>query len=335
VKKFTLAKNKLKKFNDIKAYKNVFEPSIEDLKKHYSLSGKWNELVFKNNNPIVLELGCGMGEYSVGLAIKYPNKNFIGIDVKGARMWQGATQAIDQELTNVCFLRTRIEFIEHCFVANEIDEIWITFPDPQIKKRRARKRLTHPFFLEKYRHFLCPNGQIHLKTDSQFLYGYTLGIIEGHNHILEDADHDIYNAKLKRENLGIKTHYEKMFLNKGMEITYLRFRLNLNEGTTFFEKVYQVARQVPIGKVTTYGAIGKYLGSPRSARMVGWALNKSSLKNVPAHKVVNKQGLLTGKFHFDSITLMEQLLENEGIAVIDNQIQDMEKHFWDPNKELS
>ncbi len=225
-----MAKNKLKKFDDIKAYKNVFEPSIDDLKDQFNLSGKWNEIVFKNNNPIVLELGCGMGEYSVGLAKKYPNKNFIGVDIKGARMWQGATQAIDQKLDNVCFLRLRIEFIHQCFRSNEIDEIWITFPDPQIKKRRATSRLTHPIFLQRYCQFLSDKGQIHLKTDSQFLHGYTLGVIQGFGHVLEDAEHDIYNAKVSRDNMEIKTHYEKLFLAKQIAITYLRFRLNFNYG---------------------------------------------------------------------------------------------------------
>lgn len=210
----------------MKGYKNVFEPSMEQVMSEFELKGSWNKSFFKNENPIVLELGCGKGEYSVGLAKKYPNKNFIGVDVKGARMWHGSTQALEQGLENVGFLRTRIEFIEHCFGSDEIDEIWITFPDPQLKKRRAKNRLTHPIFLKRYQSFLKKSGVIHLKTDSQFLHGYTLGIIYGFNHILEDAEHDIYNAVLKRENLEIKTHYEKMFLDKNMPITYLRFALN-------------------------------------------------------------------------------------------------------------
>ena len=180
---------------------------------------------FKNDNSLVVELGCGKGEYSVGLAQKYPQKNFLGIDVKGSRMWQGATQAIDQKLDNVAFLRTRIEFIEWCFGSDEVDEIWITFPDPQIKKKRAKNRLTHPVFLERYSRILKKDGLIHLKTDSQFLHGYTLGIIEGNHHVLEDAEHDIYNAQLQRPDMSIKTHYENLFLDKDMPITYLRFRL--------------------------------------------------------------------------------------------------------------
>ena len=206
-------------------YPNVFQPTFEELKSGFSLRGKWKSEVFKNNNPLVVELGCGKGEYSVGLAKKYPEKNFLGIDVKGARMWKGASDAVNDGMSNVAFLRTRIEFIEYCFANNEVDEIWITFPDPQIKKKRAKNRLTHPVFLERYSNILQEKGLIHLKTDSQFLHGYTLGIIEGHQHHLEDAEHDIYNAVLQRDNMEIKTHYEQLFLEKNMPITYLRFRL--------------------------------------------------------------------------------------------------------------
>ncbi len=206
-------------------YPNVFQPTFEELKSGYKMKGQWKKDFFKNDNPLVVELGCGKGEYAVGLAQKYPNKNFLGVDVKGARMWKGSTDAIEGGVGNVAFLRTRIEFIEWCFDADEVDEIWITFPDPQIKKKRAKNRLTHPAFLERYSRFLAKDGLIHLKTDSQFLHGYTLGIIEGHNHHLEDAEHDIYNAVLQRENMEIKTHYEQLFLEKGMPITYLRFRL--------------------------------------------------------------------------------------------------------------
>ena len=206
-------------------YPNVFQPTFEELKSGFSMQGKWKSEVFKNDNPLVVELGCGKGEYSVGLAKKHPEKNFLGIDVKGARMWKGASDAVHECLSNVAFLRTRIEFIEYCFAKSEVDEIWITFPDPQIKKKRAKNRLTHPVFLERYSNILQDKGLIHLKTDSQFLHGYTLGIIEGHQHHLEDAEHDIYNAVLQRENMEIKTHYEQLFLEKNMPITYLRFRL--------------------------------------------------------------------------------------------------------------
>jgi len=206
-------------------YPNVFQPTFEELKSGFSIQGKWKSEVFKNDNPLVVELGCGKGEYSVGLARKYPEKNFLGVDVKGARMWKGASDAVNDGISNVAFLRTRIEFIEYCFTKSEVDEIWITFPDPQIKKKRAKNRLTHPVFLERYSNILQDSGLIHLKTDSQFLHGYTLGIIEGHQHHLEDAEHDIYNAVLQRDNMEIKTHYEQLFLEKNMPISYLRFSL--------------------------------------------------------------------------------------------------------------
>ena len=209
----------------METYPHVVQPELEELKEGFELKGGGKKEFFKNDNPLVLELGCGKGEYSVGLAKKYPNKNFLGIDVKGSRMWKGARDALNESMSNVAFLRTRIEFIEYCFAENEVDEIWITFPDPQIKKKRAKNRLTHPKFLRLYSSIMQDNGLIHLKTDSQFLHGYTLGIIEGHQHFLEDAEHDVYNAVLERENMDIKTHYEKLFLEKNMPISYLRFRL--------------------------------------------------------------------------------------------------------------
>ena len=225
IKILALAKNKLRKFSQMAKYPNVFQPTFDELMAGYNMKGQWKTNFFKNDNPLVVELGCGKGEYSFGLAKKYPNKNFLGVDVKGARMWKGSTDAIEEGLSNVAFLRTRIEFIEWCFDTDEVDEIWITFPDPQIKKKRAKNRLTHPIFLKRYSSFLKKEGLIHLKTDSQFLHGYTLGIIEGYQHHLEDAEHDIYNAVLQRDNMEIKTHYEQLFLEKNMPISYLRFRL--------------------------------------------------------------------------------------------------------------
>ena len=207
------------------SYPHVFQPEIGVLRQGYNMKGKWKQNFFKNDNPLVVELGCGMGEYTVGMAENESNKNYIGIDVKGARMWQGATQSLEKGLSNVAFLRIRIEFIECCFNKNEIDEIWITFPDPQIKKRRAKKRLTHPNFLKKYKNIIRDNGLIHLKTDSQFLHGFTLGVIASQGYEIEETTNDIYSSYLEKECMGITTHYEKIYLEKGIPITYLRFRL--------------------------------------------------------------------------------------------------------------
>ena len=221
-----MAKNKLMKFAQMKDYPHVQQPTLEVLRQGYAMKGKWKKDFFNNNNPLVLELGCGKGEYSVGLAEKYPEKNFLGIDIKGARIWKGATDSLNKEMKNVGFLRIQIDWIEACFEKREVDEIWITFPDPQLKRRRANKRLTHPDFLRRYNKIIKKDGLIHLKTDSQFLHGFTLGVISGEGHILEDATYDLYNAALQRNHMEIKTHYEKIFLKKGLPITYLRFKLN-------------------------------------------------------------------------------------------------------------
>ena len=210
----------------MKEYPHVQEPEIDVLKQGYALKGKWKKDFFQNNNPLVLELGCGMGEYSVGLARKYINKNFLGIDIKGARMWQGAAESLQEGMRNVGFLRIRIDLIEYCFTNDEVDEIWITFPDPQLKKRRGTKRLTHPVFLNRYKSILKKDGLIHLKTDSHFLHGFTLGVISAENHTLVDSTHDLYAAVDKRDHMEIKTHYEQIYLLKGLPITYLSFKLN-------------------------------------------------------------------------------------------------------------
>ena len=209
----------------MESYPHVFQPEIEELRQGYHMKGKWKQNFFKNDNPLVVELGCGMGEYTVGMAKNESNKNYIGIDIKGARMWQGATKSLEKELSNVAFLRIRIEFIEYCFNKNEVDEIWITFPDPQIKKRRSKKRLTHPNFLKKYKNIMRDNGLIHLKTDSHFLHGFTLGVIASHGYEIEETTTDLYSSYLEKECMGIITHYEKIYLEKGIPITYLRFRL--------------------------------------------------------------------------------------------------------------
>ncbi len=203
------------------------EPELKVLKEGlYAMKGNWKEQFFKNQNPIVLELGCGKGEYSVALAKKYPEKNFIGVDIKGARMWDGATRSLEENISNVGFLRTRIEWIEDCFSKDEVDEIWITFPDPQIKYRRSLKRLTHPIFLKRYNNILRQKGYINLKTDSIFLHAFTLGVISSVGHILEEVTQDLYSEKINIEHTDIKTYYENIFLKKNIPITYLRFQLN-------------------------------------------------------------------------------------------------------------
>ena len=224
-----MSKNKLKKFAELESFKHVIQPTFDELDTNFYLKGKWRSDFFKNSFPITLELGCGKGEYTTELAKEFPQKNFIGIDIKGSRMWTGAKYANENNLKNVAFLRTRIDMICKCFEKNEVDEIWITFPDPQIKRKRVRKRLTHPIFLKKYSHILKPKSKIHLKTDSQFFYGFTLGVIASEGHMLDDATSDLYNSLVKREHLHIKTFYEKMFLKVGKPITYLCFRLNYKD----------------------------------------------------------------------------------------------------------
>ncbi|KMQ71751.1 tRNA (guanosine(46)-N7)-methyltransferase TrmB [Chryseobacterium koreense] len=225
-----MGKNKLARFAENKTLENVFQPTREEALNNHYLKGKWRSDVFKNEHPIVLELGCGKGEYSVGLARAFPDKNFIGIDIKGARFWFGAKEAIEGRLRNVAFLRTQIELVDCFFDHDEVDEIWITFPDPQIKYRRTKHRMTHPDFLERYKKILKKDGVIHLKTDSEFLHGYTLGLLQGAGHEIISAHHDIYGAPeyepgtpLLRE---IKTYYEGLFSAKGKTITYTKFRLS-------------------------------------------------------------------------------------------------------------
>ncbi len=222
------SKNKLRRFKDNETFNNVIQPSREEVVNQiFKYKGQWNDLYFKNKNPIVVELGCGKGEYTVGLAEKYQDKNFIGIDIKGARFWRGAKTAIDQKMNNIAFLRTQIELVADVFGKNEISEIWITFPDPQIKYKRTKHRMTNPEFLDKYKHILKPEGLIHLKTDSEFMHGYTLGILEGLNHEILYSHHDIYvNHEAPEDIVGIQTFYEKQYLKKGKPITYLKFKLN-------------------------------------------------------------------------------------------------------------
>jgi len=241
-----MAKGKLAKFADMAAYPHVFEypHSVAD-QVPFEMRGKWREQFFKNDNPIVLELGCGRGEYTVGLGRMYPDKNFIGVDIKGARMWTGATDSLREGMQNVAFLRTNIEIIDRFFAEGEVDEIWITFPDPQMKK--ATKRLTSTWFLRRYASFLKTDGIIHLKTDSNFLYTYTDALVKINNLPTEVNTTDLYglnpslsqgegapestvsdvaiNEKLLEGARSIRTYYEQQWLDRGLSIKYLKFRL--------------------------------------------------------------------------------------------------------------
>ena len=218
------SKNKLKRFRENETFQNVIQPTREDVLSGFHLKGKWNSF-FKNNNPILLELGCGKGEYTLALAKHNPNFNYIGVDIKGARFWRGAKTALEKNLSNIAFLRTQIELIDYCFGENEVDEIWITFPDPQIKFKRMKHRLTNPDFLKKYQKILSPEGVVHLKTDSEFLHGYTLGLLQEGNHEILYAHHNIYNNSDTPEEATLtQTFYEKQFLENGKAITYLNFR---------------------------------------------------------------------------------------------------------------
>lgn len=221
------SKNKLKRFRENETFPNVIQPEREELLNgDFSHKGRWKAF-FGNDRPIVLELGCGKGEYTLGLARSNPGVNYIGVDIKGARLWRGAKTALEEELSNAAFLRTHIELIELAFGPGEVSEIWITFPDPQIKYKRTKHRMTNPEFLEKYRNILVPGGRVHLKTDSEFMHGYTLGILQASGIHVTYSNHDIYHHSGAPEAaLNIQTFYEKQFLQEDKPITYLSFILN-------------------------------------------------------------------------------------------------------------
>ncbi len=258
-----MGKNKLRKFAEMETFPNVFQCGARDMytsrdaihgvssidtttkDEALAMKGNWRATFFKNNNPIVLELGCGRGEYTVGLAALYPEKNFIGVDIKGARMWAGAKEAIEKQMPNVAFLRTNIEMLPAFFATDEVDEIWITFPDPQMKK--ATKRLTSTYFMNRYRQLLKDNGIIHLKTDSPFLFTYTSEMVRLNNlptltrtdnlYTSRDAIHGVFSDNMPssplqggqegglKAALSLKTHYEKQWLDRGLTIKYIQFRL--------------------------------------------------------------------------------------------------------------
>ncbi len=220
--------SKLEKFAEFETFKNCFTFYFENIATGFPLKGKWRSDYFGNLHPLVLELGCGKGEYTVGLGLEHPEKNYLGVDIKGNRIWVGAKQALEQNITNIGFLRTRIDIIDHCFAENEVDEIWITFPDPQPQKPRARQRLTHKLFLDRYRKFLKPGGLVHLKTDSTSLYEYTLEVITENQLPLVWHTSNLYqNCPADRQELvNIKTYYENLFTSRGEDIKYICFKLS-------------------------------------------------------------------------------------------------------------
>lgn len=224
-----MGKGKLAKFAEMATLPNVVECPYSQADTDFALRGRWGTDFFGNGRPIVLELGCGRGEYTVGLARLFPDMNFIGVDIKGARMWSGATEAQREGLTNAGFLRTRVEFIDRLFGPDEVSEIWLTFSDPQMKK--PRKRLTGTHFLERYRRFLRDGGLVHVKTDSQFLFTYTSLLCEKSDLPVEACTADLYGTlgdaydAVTQRVLGIRTYYESQWLGRGIPIKYLRFRL--------------------------------------------------------------------------------------------------------------
>ena len=220
-----MGKNKLKKFAEMETFDNVFQYPFAVVERDgFPLKGHWKSDFFKNDNPIVLELGCGKGEYAVGLARRFPDKNYIGVDIKGARMWTGAKAAVKEGISNVAFLRTNIELIDRFFETGEVSEIWITFPDPQMKK--VRKRLTSTRFLDLYRNILVADGIVHLKTDSPFLYTYTDALVKLNAFPTEVNTADLYNSDIVDDILEIKTFYEQQWLDRGLSIKYIKFHLD-------------------------------------------------------------------------------------------------------------
>lgn len=218
----SMGKNKLAKFDDMAAYPHVFQYPFGTLQeKGFPMKGHWHDQFFKNDHPIVLELGCGKGEYTVGLGKLFPGKNFIGVDIKGARMWSGAKEALENKMNNVAFLRTSIELISHFFAPGEVSEIWITFPDPQMKK--TNKRLTSTRFMKMYREILSGEGIIHLKTDSHFMFTYTCEMAKANHYPVLFSTDDLYHSGLADTILSIRTYYEQQWLDRGLTIKYIKY----------------------------------------------------------------------------------------------------------------
>ena len=220
-----MSKNKIIRFEENLTFNFLFQRNFEDLRGGFHLKGKWHKDFFGNDNPIILELGCGKGEYTVGLAQRHPDQNYIGVDIKGSRMWVGCKQVRDLGLNNVAFIRTRIELIENFFAKDEVSEIWLTFSDPQPRKSRQKKRLSSPQFLKRYSHFLRKDNLIHLKTDNPQLFDYTLEVIKTHAHEKGFVSFDVYGQGAPADVTDIKTFYEQMWIEEGRTIHYLNFRM--------------------------------------------------------------------------------------------------------------
>jgi tRNA (guanine-N7-)-methyltransferase len=226
-----MGKDKLRRFAELEGYDHVLQPTMEEVLNEYTLKGQWNKVFFKNDHPIILELGCGKGEYTVGLARKYKNYNFIGIDIKGARIWRGAKTCLEEGITNAGFVRSKVDFVDKLFGENEVAEIWLTFSDPQ--KERPRKRLTSPLFMSRYKRILRPGGIINLKTDSTLLYEYTLEQIEENNYTCLLKNDDVYgdlvinntNEDIQYK-MSIKTFYEQKWLAQDIKIKYCQFTID-------------------------------------------------------------------------------------------------------------
>lgn len=242
-----MGKNKLAKFADLETYPHVFQMPSSQVREGvaFPLRGCWGRDFFHNDHPIVLELGCGKGEYTVGLARLFPGKNFIGVDIKGARIWTGAKQSLESGMANVAFLRTDIEMINHFFAAGEVSEVWLTFPDPQMKK--VTKRLTSTNFMRLYQQMVKPGGLVHLKTDSNFLFTYTRCLLEANRLPAEVLTDDLYHSRQADEILGIRTYYEQQWLARGISIKYIRFRLP-REG-----KLVEPDVEIPLDDYRSYG----------------------------------------------------------------------------------